>query len=150
MAGALRYVAVSCLVLIQACAAPGPEHDDSLYRALGERPGITAIVDETLRTISRDRRIVEVFADADISRVQEKLVEQICDISGGPCEYSGDPMDEAHADLDIAPPEFNAFVEDLQIAMERLSIPISAQNRLVARFAPMREDILNGQAADAR
>lgn len=132
---------------LSACAAPPPERGDDLYRALGERSGIEAIVEETLRVISRDTRIVSLFTDADISRVREKLVEQICNVSGGPCDYTGDPMDEVHADLDINETEFNAFVEDLQVAMERLSIPVSAQNRLLAHFAPMRDDILRGPGA---
>lgn len=134
-------------LLLIACAPPGPPADDSLYRALGERPGIAAIVDETLDNIARDSRIVAIFADSDIGRLEEKLVEQFCSISGGPCEYTGEPMDEVHADLGIDPAEFNAFVEDLRDAMATLRVPESAQNRLLARLAPMREDILQETSA---
>jgi len=129
-------------LLLVACAPPAPPADDRLYRDLGERPGIAAIVDETLDNIAQDSRIVALFADSDIGRLEEKLVEQICNISGGPCEYTGDSMREVHADLDIDAAEFNAFVEDLRDAMATLEVPESARNRLLARLAPMRDDIV--------
>ncbi|MDZ7829678.1 MAG: group 1 truncated hemoglobin [Halofilum sp. (in: g-proteobacteria)] len=134
-------------MLLAACAPPGPPTDDSLYRALGERPGIAAIVDETLDNIAQDSRIVALFADSDIGRLEEKLVEQICELSGGPCEYTGDSMQEVHADLGIDPAEFNAFVEDLRDAMATLDVPESARNRLLARLAPMRDEILQESSA---
>jgi len=144
-----RAFGVLMVVLLAGCAPPGPPADASLYRALGERPGIAAIVDETLDNIAADQRIVGIFADSDIGRLEEKLVEQICNISGGPCEYTGDSMKEVHEGLGIDAAEFNAFVEDLRDAMETLRVPEPARNRLLARLAPMREDILEpGAGAD--
>lgn len=132
------------LVLLTACAGPEPAQDAELYQALGERSGIRAIVDETLQNVADDARIVDIFADSDIGRLRTKIVEQICDISGGPCNYSGDSMKRSHEGLGIDAAEFNAFVEDLRTAMIDLRVPESAQNRLLARLAPMREDILEG------
>ena len=36
---------------------------------------------------------------------------------------------------------FNALVEDLQIAMDKRGIPFRAQNRLLAKLAPMYREI---------
>jgi len=130
------------LVLLTACAGPEPARDAELYEALGERPGIRAIVDETLQNVADNARIVDIFADSDITRLRTKLVEQICNISGGPCEYTGDSMKRSHEGMGIDAAEFNAFVEDLRTAMIDLQVPRAAQNRLLARLAPMREDIL--------
>ncbi|MDZ7787253.1 MAG: group 1 truncated hemoglobin [Halofilum sp. (in: g-proteobacteria)] len=137
-----RFFAGLALALLTACAAPEPARDAELYEALGERPGIRAIVDETLKNVADDARIVDIFADSDIGRLRTKLVEQFCAISGGPCEYTGDSMKKSHAGLGIDAAEFNAFVEDLRTAMIDLQVPESAQNRLLARLAPLREDIL--------
>jgi hemoglobin len=71
------------------------------------------------------------------------LVEQFCVEAGGPCTYGGLPMDQAHVGLDIDEGAFNALVEDLQLAMEDLEVPVSAQNRLLARLAPMQSEILH-------
>jgi hemoglobin len=135
------------LVLTGACASSGPAEDDSLYKALGERRGIAALVDATLDNIADDSRIVALFADTDIGRLEAKLEEQLCHISGGPCRYTGDSMARAHAGLDLGPAEFNAFVEDLRAAMAQLEVPRSARNRLLARLAPMRGPVLEGESA---
>jgi|TARA_R110001599_G_scaffold57631_2_gene158592 hemoglobin len=122
-------------------AAPPPT-DDTLYRTLGGQPGIERIVEGLLINIADDERIVSHFVDADIDRLFEKLVEQICVESGGPCEYTGDSMEDSHAGMDITEGDFNALVENLITAMTEEGVPVTAQNRLLKRLAPMRESII--------
>jgi hemoglobin len=45
--------------------------------------------------------------------------------------------------MDISAADFNAVVEILQKAMEQSDISLSAQNRLLAKLAPMRADMLH-------
>ena len=130
-------------ILLGACAGPaGPAGDDSLYRDLGERAGIETLVDALLFRISEDSRIVGQFADADPGRLHRTLSEQICELAGGPCVYSGDDMVTVHTGRDISEASFNALVEDLVEVMEHQRIPIRAQNRLLAKLAPMRGEII--------
>ncbi|UAW99373.1 group 1 truncated hemoglobin [Halopseudomonas nanhaiensis] len=116
--------------------------DTTLYEQLGEMDGITRIVEGLLINISEDERIVHHFAETDIDRLNEKLIEQICVESGGPCTYTGDSMQDSHAGFDISEADFNALVEGLIAAMDAEAIPVPAQNRLLARLAPMRGDII--------
>jgi hemoglobin len=116
--------------------------DDSLYLALGSKPGIGRIVEGLLINIADDERIVEHFVDADIDRLYEKLVEQICVESGGPCEYTGDSMEDSHAGMEITEGDFNALVEELIVAMDEEQVPVTAQNRLLSRLAAMRGAII--------
>ena len=130
-------------VILGGCAGPTqPPADDTLYRQLGERAGITAIVDRFLLVLSDDLRIVHLFADTNISRFRAKLIEQICAESGGPCTYTGDSMAQVHAGMAITDAGFNALVEDLQIAMEDVNVPTAAQNRLLARLAAMHGEVM--------
>lgn len=142
-----RFTAMMLLagaLLLGACASsPEPADDDSLYQALGERDGIERIVDGLLFRISEDGRIVEHFQGIDVARFERTLTEQICELSGGPCTYSGDDMVTAHRGQDINEAEFNALVENLVEVMEHQNVPVSAQNRLLAKLAPMREDIIH-------
>ena len=46
-------------------------------------------------------------------------------------------------DFEIRKGDFNALVEVLQQAMDAQGIAFTAQNRLLARLAPMHRDIIN-------
>lgn len=138
----MRLSIIVLLLALSACAQQ-PPRDDSLYRALGEQPGIEAVVEGMLLKIAADPRIVHHYEDVDIQRVRDKLVEQFCMEAGGPCTYSGDSMEESHTGLNLTPSDFNALVENLQAAMTEQGIAIPAQNRLLARLAPMRGQIID-------
>lgn len=141
----MRYLPILTLALgLAACSPtpPAPGADDSLYRALGGQPGITRIVEGLLSNIADNPKIVGHFAETDIDRLNAKLIEQFCVESGGPCEYSGDSMRDSHTGLNLTEADFNALVEDLLDAMHALKVPVTAQNRLLARLAPMRRDII--------
>lgn len=131
------------VLLLAACASsPPPPKDDSLYRGLGELPGITRIVEGMLLNAARNPRITHHFDDIDIERLRDKLVEQFCVEAGGPCEYSGDSMEESHKGLNIDRGDFNALVEDLTDAMAAEGVTVPVQNRLLARLAAMRWQII--------
>ena len=131
------------VVLSLAACAQQPPKDDSLYRDLGEQAGITRIVEGMLLNIAGDPRIVRHFENIDIVRLRDKLVKQICVEAGGPCTYTGDSMEESHKGQNLTPSDFNALVENLQDAMSALGVPMPAQNRLLARLAPMRAQVID-------
>jgi len=137
----MRLLLSLMLVLLAACAQQ-PPRDDSLYRELGEREGITRIVEGMLLNIAKDPRIVEHFANVDIERLRDKLVEQFCVQAGGPCTYTGDTMEESHKGQNLTRSDFNALVENLQDAMATEGVPLRAQNRLLARLAAMRGQVI--------
>ena len=136
-----RIVVLLCL-LLGACAQQ-PSTDDDLYQQLGGEPGLSRIVEGMLLRVAGDQRIFEHFRDVDIQRVRDKLVEQLCAEAGGPCVYSGDSMEESHKGLALTPSDFNALVENLQASMTAEAVPIPTQNRLLARLAPMRSEIID-------
>lgn len=132
---------VLLVLLLAGCAAP-PAGDASLYQALGQRAGLTRIVEGMLLNVARDPRIVAHFDNVDIERLRDKLVEQFCIETGGPCTYTGDDMAEVHKGLNITPSDFNALVEDLIAAMDAEAVPVPTQNRLLARLASQRGQVI--------
>lgn len=138
-----RGLLISLLLFTTACSEVRNNSADlSLYQALGEKQGIDRLVEELLWVISEDERIVERFLKSDISRFQHNLSLQLCEISSGPCRYKGDSMQRVHAGHDISEMEFNALVEDLLTAMERLHYSVAIQNRLLKKLAPMQPQIV--------
>ncbi|QDL55462.1 group I truncated hemoglobin [Rhodoferax aquaticus] len=115
---------------------------DTLYRALGEKPGLVALMDTFVANIVADARIAAQFKEANVDHLKTQLVDQICVVSGGPCEYKGASMKLIHANLDITKADFHALVEDLQAAMDVRGIPFATQNQLLARLAPMHRDVI--------
>lgn len=132
---------IFAMLLALAAAAPSP--DDSLYRALGEKPGIARLVDALLDRVYADPRINDLFKHVDRPDLARLVGEHFCHETGGPCEYTGRSMTDTHSGLAIKAKEFDAFVEDLVDAMEALDLPTRTQNRMLKHFAPMRPEIID-------
>ncbi|NEX62489.1 group I truncated hemoglobin [Noviherbaspirillum galbum] len=116
--------------------------DDAVYQGLGGKAGIDKIVTAFLPIVLDDGRIKDSFKDVDMQRLGTKLGEQLCNLGGGPCKYTGKDMQVIHEDLRITRAQFYALAEDLQLAMERQGVPSRIQNRLMAKLAPMHRDIV--------
>ena len=134
-----RWLAGLLALLLAACASMPKT---SLYDALGGQDGVTTLVDAIIVEVKADPRIGELFAETETEYFRERLIEQICMVADGPCEYTGLPMADAHSGMDISEREFNGFVEDVERAMDRAGIALATQNRLLARLARMRADII--------
>ncbi|MDR9847402.1 group I truncated hemoglobin [Herbaspirillum huttiense] len=137
----LGLTLAGALGLAQAQAPATP--DDSLFRALGGLPVIERVVQDFMDNMLADARIRHTFDNSNVKRVREKLVEQFCQLSGGGCIYTGDPMREVHQGLKLSNADFNALVEDLQLAMDKNGIPSRTQNRLLALLAPMQRETVS-------
>jgi hemoglobin len=122
--------------------APAEPQLRSVFDAFGGEAGMAALMDEFMRELLADPRMRPFFEASDQARVKRQLAEQFCAILGGGCVYSGRDMKTAHEQLGATRADFNALVEDLQIAMDRRGIPFQAQNRLLARLAPMHREII--------
>lgn len=135
------WIGLGMALLLGACAST-PRATGSLYAQFGETAGLSALVDSLLERFADDPRIAPKFANTNIPRFRRLFVEHLCVILDGPCTYTGDDMREVHTGLDISEAQFNAVVEHLIDAMQAQGIPQTAQNRLIARLAPMRKDII--------
>ncbi|XXF11130.1 group 1 truncated hemoglobin [Pseudomonas sp. D2-3] len=138
----MRSLCVALLALVLIGCAQQPAKDDSLYRDLGEKPGITRIVEGMLINVAGDPRIVQFFARVDIAGLRDKLVDKFCVIAGGPCVYTGDSLEESHKGQNLSPSHFNALVENLQASMDSQGVPTPVQNRLLARLAALRGQVI--------
>jgi hemoglobin len=114
----------------------------SLYQRLGEKPAITAVVDDFVARVAADTRINGRFANANIPRLKTNLVDQICAASGGPCIYTGRDMRTAHAGMGISNADFDALVGDLVATLNKFKVPDREKNELLSVLGPMRKDIV--------
>lgn len=123
-----------------ASAGAVPFKGPHMLAAFHGKAGIDRIADDLVDRVQADPRIAEVFKGQDLVRLRRLLKEQFCYILGGGCSYSGRTMKAAHKYLGIQNADMGALVEDLQAAMRKEGVPFFAQNRFLAKLAPMRRD----------
>lgn len=116
--------------------------NDQLYKAFGEKAGLVSLMDDFMVRLLADPRTGPHFKPSNQQRVKDQLVDQLCQLSGGPCVYKGADMKSAHANLDIKKSDFNALVEVLQQSMDAKGIPFRTQNQMLALLAPMHRDTI--------
>lgn len=123
-------------------AGTTPIQGDAVYKAFHEQAGISRMVETLVKLYRSDLRLKDIFAATDDEKLHKLLTEQICYITGGPCHYTGRDMEAAHKDMGVQQADFNALVEDLQMSMDQEKVPVWAQNRLLAKLAPMQRVIV--------
>jgi hemoglobin len=113
-----------------------------LYDRLGGKDAITAVVGDFLDNVKADAAINARFANADLAGLKQKLIDQICAATGGPCKYLGKTMAEAHAGMQIKEEEFNALVGDLKKSLDKFKVGPQEQNDLLGALGSMKGDIV--------
>ena len=122
--------------------SPAAPSAGTLDDDLGGDAGLTAIIGDTLDAAVADPRTADKLDNINIARLKQRIVQQVCELTGGPCHFHGISMKGAHSYLQLHDRHFNALVEDLQDAMDKVGVPFRTQNRLLALLAPMRYDIV--------
>ncbi len=123
-------------------SAPRDPAMKPLYDEFGGKTGLVALMNDFMDNMMIDQRTRPFFQNADRDHIKAELVDQFCVILDGPCTYTGKDMTTAHRGLGIDRANFNALVEDLQLAMNKHHIPFRAQNKLLAKLAPMNKVII--------
>ncbi|MEZ4332498.1 MAG: group 1 truncated hemoglobin [Myxococcota bacterium] len=129
------------LAVAPACTLPQLDRRP-LYEQLGGEAGLASLVDAFLHELARDRDAAPHFRGVDIGRFRAQLTLHLCETFDGPCRYEGAPLAEVHSGMRIRQRAFNAVVEDLVRAMEARGIATPVQNRVLARLAPLREQVV--------
>jgi hemoglobin len=125
-----------------AASAPRDPALKPVFDQFGGKPGLVTLMDDFMVNLMADARTRPYFADSDREHIKAELVDQFCVILDGPCTYTGKDMEKVHRNLGINRAAFNALVEDLQKAMEKHNVPFRAQNKLLAKLAPMHPAVI--------
>jgi hemoglobin len=133
---------IACALLFTSLA-----HAETLYEQMGGEAKMRAVSEEFTNAILADPRINFTFANTDLAKFKQLIFEQFCNLTGGPCKYTGRTMQESHDKLNVTNAQFNALAEDLYIAFERVHVPYHLQNKLMVLLAPMQKDIVKKHPA---
>src|SRR5438067_12716652 len=75
----------------------GGSMERTLFDRLGGMDAITAVVQAFRDRVAKDDRINLKFARTDLARLTKMLLDQVCEATGGPCQYRRRCLKEADA-----------------------------------------------------
>jgi len=145
-------LALGCAALAAAChsappsPAPAPaaaaQSGPSLYERLGGRPALARVVADLIVRATTDPRISGFFRGADLDQLRAGLTDQLCQVTGGPCRYTGRSMREVHASMGLRDADFDALVSDLVASLEHFHVGAGEQTELVGILGGLRSQIV--------
>ena len=121
----------------------------SIYEKIGGEAAVNAAVDIFYRKVLMDDRISEFFDTVDMESQHTKQKAFLTMAFGGPNNYSGKDMREAHKHMALTETHFNAVAENLVATLKELDVPAEIIDEIVAVCLSVKDDVLNIEPADA-
>lgn len=112
------------------------------YDAVGGGAAVSAVVDRFYQLVTGDPQLASYFDGVDLPALKRHQVFLVSQVMGGPVEYSGRELGEAHARLHIGGADFEAVVEHLVAALKEFDVPQEIIDRVVTALAATRPDIV--------
>lgn len=120
-------------------AAKGP----SLFDRMGGEKVARKIVADTWANHTSNPIVKNRFANSDGAYVKQKVYEIFAMATGADVKYTGKPMADTHATMNISEAEFNAVVDDVMSALEKNKIAKQEQNEVLAILWSVRPAVVN-------
>jgi hemoglobin len=136
---AVRLTLAAALVV---AGHPARGEPPSLFTRIGGLPVLEQVAASTIDRSAAGKDTRRSFEGVNLKYLKAKLTEQFCEITGGPCKYSGDTMKLSHQGLNITEAEFNGLVQHLRDALDESGVGQRAKNELLKLLAPMKRDIV--------
>ena len=118
--------------------------EPSPYRRLGGYDTIAAIIDSVLERLGSDTRFVRfnVGRGEDSSRRGRRLlVDQLCELSGGPCIFLGRDMRTSHARLGITKSDWKATMRHMARTLRDLRVARKESEEVIALWTRYKGEI---------
>jgi hemoglobin len=115
----------------------------SVYDEIGGAAAVDAAVDIFYRKVLADDRISEFFDTVDMEAQHAKQKAFLTMAFGGPNEYTGEDMRNAHKDMHLTEEHFGAVAEHLIATLEELSVPQEHIDSIVAIALSVKDEVLN-------
>jgi hemoglobin len=125
----------------------------SLYERLGGTYSIATVVDDFIErllvnaTLNANPAIKEARTRVPKAGLKFHVTALVCEVSGGPCKYSGRTMKESHKHLKINQAEWDAMVADFKASLNKFKVPQREQQELVTIVESTRNDIVQPSSA---
>lgn len=115
----------------------------SVYERIGGEAAVNAAVDIFYRKVLADDRISQFFDTVDMEAQAAKQKAFLTMAFGGPNNYTGKDMREAHKHMNLNETHFDAVVENLAATLTELGVADSDIAEIAAVASSVKDDVLN-------
>jgi hemoglobin len=118
----------------------------SLFEQLGGEPAVEAAVDSFYRKVLTDDRVSRFFEGVDMDQQRAKQKAFLTMAFGGPNDYSGKDMRQAHARLvekGLDDTHVDAVIELLGATLTELGVDQALIAKVAAIAESVRDDVLS-------
>ena len=118
----------------------------TIYEKIGGEGAVDAAVDLFYRKVLTDDRVSNFFDDTDMDDQRAKQKSFLTMVFGGPHDYTGKSLREAHkrlVDDGMNDSHFDVVAVHLQNTLEELGVPGDLVKEVMTLTAGTRDDILN-------
>jgi hemoglobin len=119
----------------------------SLYNRLGGYNAIAAVIDSSAQYIFNDPQIGKYFIGLSTNskqRLRQLLVDQFCQVAGGPCVYTGRTMKLSHTGIGagLKNIEFDAFANDVGLGLDKNGVKLREKMEVLSFVNSLRGEIV--------
>jgi hemoglobin len=121
---------------------------ESLYKRLGGYDAIAAVTDDFIGRLATDKTLSRFFtASSDDSKhkIRQHIVDQLCNVTGGPCIYIGRTMKDAHKGMMISENDWTITVRLLIESLNKFNVPQKEQSEFLAIVSSVKKDIVEAK-----
>ena len=113
----------------------------SLFSRLGGEAVLKGVIDDFYGRVMKDPLVAVQFHGKDLGRLKGHLVKFVSQALGGPGQYDGPTLFDAHKKLAITDEQFNRVVQHLGAALEKFQVGQKEISQVVELLAPLKPDI---------
>jgi hemoglobin len=112
------------------------------YERVGGNAAVSAVVTRFYELVIGDPQLAPFFESVDMARLKRHQVLLISQVLGGPAEYDGRELREAHAGMRITHTHFEAVAKHLVAALEEAGVEQDVIERVGVAIGATQEDIV--------
>lgn len=113
----------------------------TVFDRIGGNEAVESVVDDFYDRVLDDDRVVHHCEDSDTTALRAHQVQFISAVTGGPVEYFGRDMREAHRGMGITDGEFDVVAEHLDSALSENEVPGEERERILAEVEELRPEV---------
>lgn len=126
-----------------------PVNEVSLYERIGGESAVNAAVNRFYERVIADPELKDFFKGVSMSRLKAHQFAFLSQALGGPKQYTGASMRDAHSRLPIEQRHFDGVAMHLVETLRDLGVSEEIIGAIAAALTPLSEQIVNTPARTA-